>query len=162
MGVWANLFPRGRKSADPESDTIAKIAAEICRNLCGLGLYVDSKMYGGGFCEIVASSSQKMITLPHGKEASGIALLLAAKYDPPTLVFEEINSLRRGLGRQMVDAVFAGLQERPGVFARLRVDDLSPRQSDGRRWWEHVASSHPEFDWTITHDGGATHRKPAS
>ena len=163
MGIRDILRLRRSKGADEKSDpAIEKIADDICRNLRGLGLYVESKKYGSGFWEIIASSSRKMITIPDGKEASGIALLLAEKYDPPALVFEEINSLRAGLGSQMVSAVVAGLEGRPGVFKRLKVNDLSPRLKDGRRWWEHVASSHPEFDWNITHDEDLTHLKTAS
>jgi len=148
-----------RKKSDPAME---KVADDIFRNLRGLGLYVNSRRYKRSFWEIVASSSRKMITLPGGKEASGIALLLAGNYDPPTLVFEEINSLEPGLGGRMVGAVIAGLEERPGVFRRIRVNDLSPRLSDGRRWWEHVASAHPEFDWHITHDENLTHFNTAS
>jgi hypothetical protein len=163
MSIWDILRLQRRKGASEKSDpAIEKIADDISGNLRGLGLYVESKEYGNSFWEIVASSSRKMITIPDGKEASGIALLLAGKYDPPTLVFEEINSLRAGLGRQMVGAVIAGLTEHPGVFQRLRVNDLSPRLKDGRRWWENIASSHPQFDWNITHDEDLTHIKTAS
>jgi hypothetical protein len=112
--MWDILRLRRGKGADEKNDrAIDKVADDICRNLRGLGLYVESKKYGSGFCEIVASSSRRMITVPGGKEASGIALLLAGKYDPLTLVFEEINSLRGGLGRQMVGEVLAGLREHP-------------------------------------------------
>ncbi len=52
----------------------------------------------------------------------------------------------------MVEAVLDGMKERPTAFRRLRVNDLSPRLPDGRRWWEHVAAAHPEFDWVITHE----------
>lgn len=153
MGVMDVLRLRRSDGANERSDSaIDKIADDVCRNLRALGLFVESKKYGSGFCEIVASSSRRLITVPDGKEASGIALLLAGKFDPPAVVFEEINSLRAGLGRQMVGAVIAGLEERPGLFRRLRVNDLSPRLKDGRRWWEHIASSHPDFDWIITHD----------
>jgi hypothetical protein len=161
MGVW-DILGLGRRPADDKCDpAIDEIAVAVCRNLRGLGLHVQSKKYGSGFCEIVASSSRRMITTPDGTEASGIALLLAGKYDPPMLVFEEINSLQPGLGRQMIGAVLAGLKERPGVFERLRVNDLSRRLHDGRRWWEHVAASYPEFDWVITHDEDRTHFKSA-
>jgi hypothetical protein len=163
MGVWGILRLRSNEGVNEKSDpAIEKIADDMCRNLRGLGLYVESKKYGNGFWEIIASSSRKMITLPDGKEASGIALLLAGEYDPPTLVFEQINSLRPGLGSRMVGAAIAGLERRPGVFERLRVNDLSPRLEDGRRWWERIASSHPEFDWHITHDEDLTHFKAAS
>jgi hypothetical protein len=141
------------KTDDPGME---EIAGAICHGLEELGLYARPKLYWNGFCEIIASSSPKMITLPDGKEASGLALLLARRYDPPTLVFEEINSLRPGLGRQMVGAVLAVLKERPGLFERIRVDDASPRLRDGRRWWEHIASDYPEFDWQITNDAVRT------
>lgn len=159
MGVWDFLRGKGAEKGDP---AIEKIADEICRNLRSLGLYVDSRRYGSGFWEIKASSSRKIITVPDGKEASGIALLLASAYDPPTLVFEQINSLTPGLGRKMVGAAVAGLKERPGLFQRLRVNDLSPRMTDGRQWWEHIASSYPQFDWLITHDEDLTHFETAS
>jgi len=149
---WWEMLRRRCERAESEQ-ALEAVAASICRNLREAGLYVDSTKYGSGFCEIIASSSPKMITLPDNKEASGIALLLAEKYEPPTLVFEEINSLRPGLGRTMVGAVVAGLKAHPGIFARLRVNDLSRRLRDGRRWWEHVAAGYPEFEWVITHDG---------
>ncbi len=160
MDVWDILRLWSGKEASEKGDpAIEAVADDICRNLRALGLFVESKQYGRSFWEIRASTSEKMITTPDGTEASGIALLLAGKYEPPSLVFEQINSLKRGLGRQMVEAVIAGVAGRPGVFERLRVNDLSPRLKDGRRWWEHVASSHPEFDWVITHEepfGAAT------
>lgn len=137
------------QSADP---TMPAVAEAISRNLAALGLFVDSRQYGRSFFEIKASTSPKLITTPDGTEASGIALLLAGAYEPPTLVFEQINSLQRGLGRAMVEAVIAGVKERTGAFGRLRVNDLSPRLHDGRRWWEHVAAAHPEFEWVITHE----------
>jgi len=84
-------------------------------------------------------------------------LLLAQKYDPPLLVFEEINSLRRGLGRAMVSAALDGVSAHPGVFRHVRVNDLSPFQQDGRRWWENVADLHPSFEWIITHEEDAPH-----
>jgi hypothetical protein len=142
-----------RRAAVRETDpAIVAIGEAISRNLAALGLHVDSRQYGRGFVEIKASTSPKLITTPDGTEASGIALLLAGGYEPPTLVFEQINSLRRGLGRAMVEAVIAGVKERPGAFGRLRVNDLSPRLQDGRRWWEHVAAAHPEFEWVVTHE----------
>jgi hypothetical protein len=146
-------FLRGaRAEADREAE-IEKLAEAICRNLRGLGLYVTSKRYGASFWEIVASSSQKMITTPEGEQASGIALMLGGEYDPPTLVFEEINSLEAGLGAEMVGAVAAALNERPKLFRRLRVDDSSPRLKDGRSWWERVAAAHSQFEWEITRRG---------
>lgn len=137
-----------------------RIAAAICGNLRALGLFVDCKRYGTSFFEIFASTSKQLITRPDSREASGIALLLAGKYEPPTLVLEEINSLQRGLGRKMVAAVFAGLDAAPGAIPRVRVDDLSPFQADGRRWWAHVADDHADYEWIITH--GKNEMTPAA
>lgn len=157
MAFWEAWRFR-RAPAQPVDPALRAIAEAIAQNLTALGLYVDSRPYGRSFFEIKASTSPKLITTPDGTEASGIALLLAGAYEPPSLVFEQINSLRRGLGRAMVEAVIAGAKARPEVFRRLRVNDLSPRLQDGRRWWEHVAAAHPEFEWVITHeepfDGG--------
>ncbi len=153
MAFWEVLRFWRRKPAVQQADpAMLAIGEAISRNLAALGLFVDSRPYGRGFFEIKASTSSKLITTPDGTEASGIALLLAGAYEPPSLVFEQINSLQRGLGRAMVEAVIAGVQERPGAFRLLRVNDLSPRLQDGRRWWEHVAAAHPEFDWVITHE----------
>ncbi|MEF3366492.1 hypothetical protein V3H18_08095 [Methylocystis sp. 9N] len=153
MGVWdISRLWRRVGAAEKGDPAIAEIAGEICRNLAALGLFVESKQYGTSFWEIRASTSPKMITTPDGTEASGVALLLAGKFEPPALVFEQINSLRRGLGREMVEAAIAGLKARPAVFGRVKVNDLSPRMKDGRRWWEHVADAHAEFDWAITHE----------
>ncbi|MBG0798329.1 hypothetical protein IYX23_11680 [Methylocystis sp. L43] len=153
MGFWEVLrFWRRTPAAQQPDPAMLAIAEAISRNLVALGLFVDARSYGRGFFEIKASTSSKLITTPDGTEASGIALLLAGAYEPPSLVFEQINSLQRGLGRAMVEAVIAGVKDRPGAFRRLRVNDLSPRLQDGRRWWEHVAAAHPEFDWVITHE----------
>ncbi|MGJ0396666.1 MAG: hypothetical protein ACR65U_10635 [Methylocystis sp.] len=153
MGGW-NIAQLWRKAGakDVSDPAMRAIAEAISDNLAALGLFVDSRPYGRSFFEIKASTSPKLITTPDGTEASGIALLLAGAYEPPSLVFEQINSLRRGLGRAMVEAVLAGAKARPDAFRRLRVNDLSPRLPDGRRWWEHVAAAHPEFDWVITHE----------
>ncbi|MGD9543236.1 MAG: hypothetical protein AB7F41_05490 [Methylocystis sp.] len=147
--AWRFWRQPAAQQADP---AIGAIADRIAANLAALGLYVESRRYGRSFCEIKASTSPKLITTPDGTEASGIALLLAGGYEPPSLVFEQINSLRRGLGRAMVEAAIEGAKARPDVFRRLRVNDLSPRLPDGRRWWEHVAAAHPEFEWVITHE----------
>ena len=160
MAFWEawRLWPR-KAATRPADPAMRAVAEAIVRNLAALGLFVDLRCYGRSFFEIKASTSPKLITTPDGTEASGIALLLAGAYEPPSLVFEQINSLRRGLGRAMVEAVIAGAKERPEVFRRLRVNDLSPRLRDGRRWWEHVAAAHPEFEWVITHEepfGSAT------
>lgn len=153
MGGWdISRLWRGAGAKERGDPAIAEIAGEICGNLGALGLFVESKQYGTSFWEIRASTSPKMITTPDGTEASGVALLLAGKFDPPALVFEQINSLTRGLGRKMVEAAIAGLKARPGVFQRVKVNDLSPHMKDGRRWWEHVADAHAEFDWAITHE----------
>jgi len=152
MSFWKAWRSWRRDAAAQPDPAMLAIAEAISRNLAILGLFVDSKQYGRGFFEIKASTSPRLITTPDGTEASGIALLLAGGYEPPTLVFEQINSLQRGLGRAMVEAVIAGVKERPGAFGRLRVNDLSPRLQDGRRWWEHVAAAHREFEWVITHE----------
>ncbi|MBM3561568.1 MAG: hypothetical protein FJX16_02280 [Alphaproteobacteria bacterium] len=151
MAFWEAWRFR-RAPAQPVDPAMRAIAEAIAHNLAALGLYVDSRPYGRGFFEIKASTSAKLITTPDGTEASGIALLLAGAYEPPSLVFEQINSLRRGLGRAMVEAVIAGTTAQPEAFRRFRVNDLSPRLQDGRRWWEHVAAAHPEFEWVITHE----------
>ncbi len=151
MAFW-KAWRFSRRTAQPVDPAMRAIAAAISDNLAALGLFVDSRPYGRSFFEIKASTSPKLITTPDGTEASGIALLLAGAYEPPSLVFEQINSLRRGLGRAMVEAVLDGAKTGPDVFRRLRVNDLSPRLPDGRRWWEHVAAAHPDFDWVITHE----------
>lgn len=157
MGVWDILrfgLRRGGENRDP---SLARLAADICGNLRGLDLHVESTAYGSAFHEIRASTDRRMITVPGGEEASGIALLLAGGYEPPALVFEQINSLQPGLGSGMVGAVLDGLQAHPEVIRRVRVNDLSPRMKDGRRWWAHVADAYPAFDWLITNDPDSTH-----
>jgi len=151
-----------RKSRPNETDGLQAIEAAVCENLRALGLHVRSKRFRRGFCEVVASSSPRLITTPDGELASGIMLLLAQKYDPPLIVFEEINSLRRGLGRAMVAAALDGVSVHPGVFRHIRVNDLSPFQPDGRRWWENIADLHPSFEWIITHEGDAAHDSGAA
>lgn len=151
-----------RKSTPNETDSLQAIEDAVCRNLRALGLHVRAKRFGRGFSEIVASSSPRLITTPDGSRASGIMLLLAQKYDPPLVVFEEINSLRRGLGRAMVAAALDGVSSRPGVFRHVRVNDLSPFQPDGRRWWENIADLHPSFEWNITHEEDAAHLSKAA
>lgn len=156
MGLFDFLWPRRRreKAVDPAIEAVAR---EVCASLAALGLHVGSQGHGARFVEIRASTSPKLVTTPDGTEASGVALLLAGGYDPPAVVFEQINSLEPGLGRQMVGAVLAGARTRPGLFPRVKVNDLSPFQRDGRRWWENVADAHPDFDWRITHDPDASH-----
>ncbi len=155
MGVFDFFWSwRRRKPVDPAIDAVAH---EICANLAALGLHVGSTSQGRRFVEIRGSTSKRLITTPDSKEASGVALLLAGGYDPPAVVFEQINSIEPGLGSRMVGAVLAGARTRPDVFSCVRVNDLSPFQPDGRRWWEHVADAHPQFDWRITHDPDASH-----
>lgn len=156
MGVWDFLrFWRGRRIAtDPAIDAVART---ICANLRAMGLHVAAQPYKAAFVEIRASTAASLVTTPGEKDASGLALLLAGKFDPPALVFEQINSVQRGLGRAMVAAAMEGLRAHPGVFACVKVNDLSPLQADGRRWWEHVADGYADFDWRITHDPDAPH-----
>jgi len=155
MGFW-DFLGLGRRSAatDPE---IAEIAGAVRRHLRGLGLFVEERAHGSSFVEIRASTSPKLVTTPDDATASGVALLLAGKFDPPALVFEQINSIAPGLGGRMVGAVMDGLRARPGVFVQVKVNDLSPVQKDGRRWWAHMAARHADFDWRITHDPDSTH-----
>jgi hypothetical protein len=128
----------------------AAIAEAIRARLGALGLYARVDVWRNGFVEVVGSTSPRFITTPDGREASGVAVLLAPRYAPPTLVFEEINSLTPGLGRRMAGAALAPLAEGPGVICCIRVDDASPRRADGRSFWEHVAAEHPQFEWRIT------------
>lgn len=157
MAFWS--ISKKRRGQDGGDNALSVIAAAVCENLRGLGLFVDCKSYGRGFREIRASSCPKLTTTP-GAQASGVALLLAEKFDPPALVFEQINSRERGLGRKMVAAVMDGVRARPGVLRRVKVNDLSPFQKDGRRWWEHIADRHDDFDWRITHDPDDAHWPP--
>jgi hypothetical protein len=129
---------------------VARAAEAIVGKLRALGLYVEAKRYGPHFAEIVASTSPKLVTTPGNAEASGVALLLAGKYDPPTLVFEEINSLMPGLGRAMVDAVLGGLAEGKSSIRKIRVDDASPRGRDGLSFWRRAAAAHAWLEWEIT------------
>lgn len=160
MKVLHKLFSPFLGALHHSNQKNADLANNISQRLRALGLFVVTRAYGENFCEIFASSSPRMIVLPESKEASGVAILLAAAYEPPTLVFERINSNTPGLGRRMVGAVTDGLREYPGLFQRIRVNDLSPIQADGRRWWEHVSLTHKDFDWVITHDPDASHRVP--
>lgn len=155
MGLFDFL---SRSPPDASGDlAIDRIAARIAEKLRALGLHVRAKRYGA-FHEIRASTSKKLITTPGDMTASGIALLIAPTYDPPQLVFEQINSLGGGLGARMVDAALSSLREHASVIAHVRVNDLSPIMTDGRRWWERLAARYADFDWRITHDeDGATH-----
>jgi hypothetical protein len=140
---------------------LAGAAEAIVANLRALGLFVASKAYGPHFVEIVASTSPKLVTTPESAEASGVALLLAQSYDPPTLVFEEINSLQAGLGRRMVEAVLQGLAAPECPFRKVRVDDASPLRGDGLSFWRRVAAAHQWIEWEITeHERERTARDP--
>ena len=136
------------EAPDPALD---RAAEAIVANLRALGLFVAAKAYGPHFVEILASTSPKLVTTPGSAEASGVALLLAHSYDPPTLVFEEINSLQPGLGRRMVEAVLQGLAAAPeSPFRKIRVDDASPQGRDGSSFWRRLAAEHAGLAWEIT------------
>lgn len=154
MGFWSLLRLERVRRSEPALDALG---ACVCANLRGLGLHVDARPHGRRFIEIRASSSVDLVTTPGDASASGVALLLAGGYDPPALVFEQINSRDRGLGRRMVGAVMNGLLAHPGLLTQVKVNDLSPVQADGRRWWAHVAEDYPAFDWGITNDPDSTH-----
>jgi hypothetical protein len=154
MGVFDFLRPRREKAVEP---AIEAVAEAVRANLAALGLRVGAQSYGRRFVEIRGSTSDRLITTPDSKEASGVAVLLAGGYEPPAIVFEQINSIEPGLGRRMVGAVLAGARTRPGLFPCVKVNDLSPFQRDGRRWWAHVADAHRDFDWRITHDPDDSH-----
>jgi hypothetical protein len=154
MGFWSFFGVRKRRAVDPALDALA---TNVCANLRGLGLHATARPHGRGFVEIRASTSPDFVTTPGDADASGIALLLAAGYEPPALVFEQINSVRRGLGRRMVDAVMQALRMQHSALRQLRVNDLSPVQRDGRRWWAHVADDYRDVDWRITNDPDSTH-----
>jgi hypothetical protein len=138
--------------ADP---AVARTAEAIVVNLRALGLFVEAKRFGPHFIEIVASTSPKLVTTPGSPLASGVALLLAGKFNPPTLVFEEINSLKPGLGRAMVEAALRGLAGRECPFRKVRVDDASPRGRDGLSFWRRAAVAHAWLEWEITETGRA-------
>ena len=159
MRVWRNILRQSVSSPNGAKQGLELVAESIDSRLWALGLFVVSRAHGPGFYEIFASSSPRMIILPDSPEASGVAILLAAAYAPPTVVFERINSISPGLGRRMVAAALDGLRAHPGVFHRLRVNDLSPFQADGRRWWEHIAETHKDFEWIVTHDPDTTHQE---
>lgn len=159
MTIWRSLLSRPGAAPDCAEPEIAQLAGAIADRLRALDLVVASRAHGRNFYEIFASSSSRMIVLPESAEASGVAALLAGAYTPPTLVFERINSITPGLGRRMVAAVLDSLREHPGVFTHVRVNDLSPVQKDGRRWWEHIADENADFEWIITHDPDTTHRE---
>lgn len=154
MGFWAALRLKRGGGINPALDALGEA---ICANLRTLGLHVSARPHGKSFIEIRASTALELITTPDDDRASGVALLLAGKFDPPALVFEQINSRQRGLGRRMVQAAMEGLRAHPGLLRHVKVNDLSPVQPDGRRWWAHVADDYREFDWRITNEPDATH-----
>ena len=157
MTIWRSLLSRSSGASESAAPEIARVANAIADRLRALDLFVASRAHGRRFHEIFASSSARMIIMPDDAEASGVALLLAGGYAPPAVVFERINSITPGLGRRMVAAVFDSLRDHPGVFTHVRVNDLSPFQTDGRRWWENVADEYADFNWIITHDPDAPH-----
>ena len=112
-------------------------------------MFVTLKSYGPGFWEIFASTSSKMIVKAGNDKASGISLMLTNRFDPPELYIEEINSLRVGMGAQMVGAIFDALKRQPRAF-QIRLNDRSPIVRDDVTWWQHIISSHPEFKWVRT------------
>ncbi len=134
---------------NPDNLQVETTASAIYQNLRRLGLHVTLKSYRPGLWEIFASTSAKMVVKAGNKEASGIALMLTNRYDPPTLYIEEINSLQPGLGAQMVGAIIDALKHQPRAF-QIRLNDRSPILRDYRTWWQHIISSHPEFEWTRT------------
>ena len=133
----------------PDDQQVETTASAIYLNLRRLRLHVSLKSYCPGFWEIFASTSPRMVVKAGNDEASGISLMLTNRYDPPTLYIEEINSLRPGLGAQMVNAVLDALQHEPRTF-KIQLNDRSPALKDNRSWWQHVISSHPEFEWGRT------------
>ena len=138
--------------ADPAA---ARTVEAVVANLRALGLHVEARSYGPHFVEIFASTSPKLVTTPGSPLASGVALLLAGAYDPPTLVFEEINSLNPGLGRRMVEAALQALAAQECPFRKVRVDDASPLGGDGLSFWRRAAAAHAWLDWEITENEGA-------
>ncbi len=150
LALLRMLGPARSESREP---AIARTAQGIVENLRALGLHVEAKLFGSHFVEIVASTSPKLITTPGNALASGVALLLAGKYDPPTLVFEEINSLEPGLGRAMAEAALQALAEGERPIRNIRVDDASPRGRDGLSFWRRAAAAHAWLEWEITENG---------
>ena len=133
----------------PDDQQVETTASAIYLNLLRLRLHVSLKSYRPGFWEIFASTSPRMVVKAGNDEASGISLMLTNRYDSPTLYIEEINSLRPGLGAQMVDAILDALEHQPRAF-KIQLNDRSPILKDNRTWWQHVISSHPVFEWGRT------------
>ena len=113
----------------PSDRQVETTASAIYLNLRRLQLYVTLKSYGPGFWEIFASTSPKMIVNAGNDKASGISLMLTNRYDPPTLYIEEINSLRPGMGAQMVGAIIDALKHQPRAF-QIGLNDRSPILTD--------------------------------
>ena len=134
----------------PDDLQVEKTASAIYLNLWKLQLHLTLKSYRPGFWEIFASTSPKMIVKAGNNKASGISLLLTNRYDPPTLYIEEINSLRPGMGAQMVGAIIDALKHQPRAF-QIRLNDRSPKLADELTWWQHIISSHTEFEWVRTY-----------
>lgn len=133
----------------PDDRQVEATASAIYLNLRRLQLYVTLNSYGPGFWEIFASTSPKMIVKAGNEKASGISLMLTNRYDPPELYIEEINSLRAGMGAQMVGAIIDALKCQPRAF-RIRLNDRSQILRDDFTWWQHIISLHPEFKWVRT------------
>ena len=152
MGFWEVLRFWRRKPATLPDPAMLAIAEAISRNLSALGLFVDSRPYGRRFFEIKASTSSKLITTPDGTEASGSRFCSPAPMSRRRWFSNRSTLCSAAWGGRWWRRSIAGVKERPGAFRLLRVNDLSPRLPDGRRWWEHVAAAHPEFDWVITHE----------
>jgi hypothetical protein len=133
----------------PDNRQVEATASAIYLNLRRLQLYVTLNSYGPGFWEIFASTSPKMIVKAGNEKASGISLMLTNRYDPPELYIEEINSLRAGMGGQMVGAIIDALKRQPRAF-QIRLNDRSQILRDDFTWWQHIISLHPEFKWVRT------------
>ena len=155
MAMWDILrLRRGKGKGEEKNDrAIDKIADDICRNLRGLGLYVESKKYGSGFCEIVASSSRRMIHRPRWE--GGVWNSAATR--------RQIRSHHaRVRGNKLLEGRvrpsgggrgFSGLARAPRSFRTTK--GQRPVPSIERR--SEVVGAHPrimhsEFDWNITHD----------
>lgn len=133
----------------PDDQQVETTASAIYLNLRRLQLYVTLKSYGPGVWEIFASTSPKLIVKAGNDKASGISLLVTNRFDPPELYVEEINSLRPGMGAQMVGAIIDALKRQPRAF-QIRLNDGSPIVRDDVTWWQHIISAHPEFTWVRT------------
>ena len=123
----------------PDDRQVETTASAIYLKLRRLQLYVTLKSYGPGLWEIFASTSPKMIVKAGDDKASGISLMLTNRFDPPELYIEEINSLRAGMGVQMVGAITDALEYQPRAF-QIRLNDRSPLLRDDLTWWQHIIS----------------------